>query len=315
MNYRDFLEQRGIDTFDGAGSSDFLINCPFHDDNHPSLEVHNSKGVFYCFGCKESGSFASLLAEIENIPFLQAKKLLLSLDSADNMISELEDLLQNIDDEIDEQLKFYSIKSFHNKYRKLAVSKSGMDYVLNRNITRASIERFDLRWGGLDPKWSGRVLIPIYTESKKLLTFAGRTIKKNIQPKTKKVKGRSPRKYLYGLDTILENSKDSKKFPYMIVVEGEFDAMYLQQFGLNAVSTMGTMGMTGEQIFLLKKYSEIVVMSYDGDEAGRKAQERANIKLKQFVPVVNVKLPDGFDPNELSKAQVKKFYKEFYYDD
>lgn len=314
MDYRTILENRGVDTFDHAGDHDFLINCPFHDDNHPSLEVHNTKGVFYCFGCHETGSFIELLSEIENIPLIQAQKILLSLDSVDMSIDEITSMFNELDEE-ETKLKFYSIMSFHKKFEPLRKNNLGMNYVLNRNIDKYTIKSFDLRWADTtNYKWKGRVIIPVYTEQGKLLTFAGRTTLKNLRPKTRKVKGRSPRRYLYGLYELLRRYPNVAKFPYLILVEGEFDAMYLQQFGIPAVSTMGTMGLTGEQVFLIKKFSNLAVVSYDGDDAGRRAQERAIDKLKQFMPVVSIDLPEGFDPNELSEQKVMKYYKEYIYD-
>ena len=314
MNYREFLERRGVDTYDGAGSHDFLITCPFHDDASPSLEVHNDKGMFYCFGCKESGSFAKLLAEVENITFADAKKILMRVDDADSVVSDIESMFDNIDDEEEtEKLKYYSIESFHNTFKPLERSKSGTKYVLNRNLSREEIRWFDLRWSGSEGKWRERVLIPIYTERGKLLTYAGRTIYKDVKPKTRKIKGRSPRSTLYGLNELLQYY-GNKKFPYLIVVEGEFDAMYLQAHGILAVSTMGTMGMTGQQIFLLKHYAESVVFSYDGDDAGRKAQEKGIAKVQRVMPTLGINLPDGYDPNELTDAMVNKIYWRYFYD-
>ncbi len=310
MNYRDMLERRGVNTFDGAGSSDFLITCPFHDDASPSLEVHKRTGVFYCFGCKESGSFVKLLAEIENIPLADAKRIMMKVDNADSVLSDIGAMLEDLGEE-EKELKYYSIKAFHKKYKPLAENKSGLGYVVNRGIERDEAAWFDLRWSGETGKWRDRVIIPIYTEAGKLLTYAGRTIRKDVKPKTRKIKGRSPRSSLYGLWELIRYYGNIK-FPYLIVVEGEFDALYLQQLGLYAVSTMGTMGLTGEQIYLLKRYSHAVVFSYDGDDAGRRAQAKGILKTKGFLPTLGIDLPDGYDPNELPKAMAEKIYRGYF---
>jgi DNA primase len=309
MDYRAMLEHRGVDTYDGAGTSDFLITCPFHDDASPSLEIHKQKGMFYCFGCKEAGSFAKLLSEIESISLSEAKKILMTADNADSVLSDLSSILDTLDDE-EEEIKYFSISSFHEKYKPLHECAAGIGYVRERNIPDEIISAFDLRWSGGEGKWRNRIIIPIYTESGKLLTYAGRTVKKDVKPKTRKIKGRSPRGALYGLHELFIKHK-LQKFPYMLVVEGEFDAMYLQSFGLYAVSTMGTMGITGAQVHLLKRHSGVAVFSYDGDDAGRSAQEKGMARLRKYMPTLGINLPDGRDPNELTVDMVNKIYRRY----
>ena len=134
MNYREFLEHRGIDTYDGAGQSDFLVTCPFHDDTSPSLEVHKRKGIFYCFGCKEHGSFAELLAEIENISLTDARRMVLTEDDVSSVLSDLKEALDELDDE-PAKLKMYSIRSFRERYPSVLDVPEACDYVAGRGIS------------------------------------------------------------------------------------------------------------------------------------------------------------------------------------
>lgn len=309
MDYREFLERRGVDTYDGAGSSDFLITCPFHDDTSPSLEVHYRKGMFYCFGCKTTGPFSKLLAEIENITELDAKRILMRVDDTDSVINDLHNIFDELDED-EEKVKYYSVKSFHKTFPEITSSKTAIQYLRRRKIADAHSKYFDLRWG-THAHWKNRVIIPIYTEAGKLLTYAGRTVVPNVKPKTRKIKGRSPRSTLFGLYDLLRYY-EVEKFNNLIVVEGEFDAIYLQSLGLPAVSTMGTMGLTGEQLFLLKKHASGVLYSYDGDDAGQKAQIKAIAKTRKYVPTVGLDLPPGQDPNELSWKQVEKIYRGLF---
>ena len=50
--------------------------CPFHDERTPSFSVNNAKGVFNCFGCGASGNIFSFIQNIENVDFINAKKIL-----------------------------------------------------------------------------------------------------------------------------------------------------------------------------------------------------------------------------------------------
>ena len=87
-------------------------------------------------------------------------------------------------------------------------------------------------------------------------------------PKTRK--SRSPHRTLFGLYELVHKVE---KVPLLIVVEGEFDAIFLQQYGLPAVANMGTSPMGAEKIRLLRHYAHKVVLSYDGDEASQRAMQ------------------------------------------
>jgi DNA primase len=101
---------------------------------------------------------------------------------------------------------------------------------------------------------------------------------------------------LYGLNFIKKEIRENK---FAIIVEGYNDAIMLQKFGAPAVATMGT-SITKEQIVLLKKYTDTVILFLDGDEAGIKS---TITNIKEFkkegfkVEVLNIL---GFDPDEVA---------------
>ena len=45
----------------------FKALCPFHHENHPSLQVSQQKQVFYCFSCQHKGDVVNFIMEIENL--------------------------------------------------------------------------------------------------------------------------------------------------------------------------------------------------------------------------------------------------------
>lgn len=59
------------------------------------------------------------------------------------------------------------------------------------------------------------------------------------------------------------------------------DAIALHQYGFDcAVASLGT-ALTDEQVALLAKYTDQVVLIYDGDEAGQNATRRAMPMLER----------------------------------
>lgn len=296
MEIRQWLENRT--EVQDADEGEVLICCPFHGETNPSLSVNLGKGVFHCFACKESGNFIKLVAEFDGLSYDQARALVQEGEGDDLLLKSMLDGLLEDEEEV-VQMPF-SRKAFHKLFP--AVSEAGLNYLYGRNISRETAERFDLRWG-VKGIMQGRVVFPVYNTEGKLTTYGGRAITQDVQPKTRKA--RSGLSGFYGLWELV---KDTHQRRPLILVEGEFDAMYLQQCGYPAISTMGTAGLTEGQRVLLKRYASLVVWSYDGDDAGRKAQAKGVLATRRFVPTIGVNLPDGSDPNELTVKQVDKIY-------
>ena len=73
------LEQKG---------SRYWACCPFHSEKTPSFSINNDEGIYYCFGCKESGDVIKFVEKLENVDFMDAVKLL--ADKAGMQIPELQ---------------------------------------------------------------------------------------------------------------------------------------------------------------------------------------------------------------------------------
>lgn len=301
MEVREWLENR-TDVQD-ADAGEVLINCPFHGETNPSLSVNLAKGVFHCFSCKESGPFAKLIAEFDGISFDKAKAMLEVGEGDEVMLKAMMRTLEGYAEEEKAGPKRFSIKAFHKFFP--PVGPKGLNYLYGRYISRETAERFDLRWGE-SGVMQGRVVFPIYDAYGKLLSYGGRTIS-DQKPKTRKA--RSGLDTLYGLhELIVADGETYQPMSFLVVVEGEFDAMYLQQKGIPAVSTMGTAALTPHQKLLLKTFAKVVVWSYDGDDAGRNAQAKGIAVTKRFMPTVGITLPEGRDPNDLSEKEIRKIY-------
>lgn len=299
MNYVELLEKRGIET-EPADEGEILIPCQFHNDSNPSCSVNVRSGAFYCFACHEGGSFEKLLAKIDGVSIGSIRQLLMEADDVDDSLAETLAILSG-EDEDDDEIRYYSRRSFHKNFCTILDSEHSK-YVRDRKISDETMKRFDLRWAN-DGVMRERVILPVYTVDGRLLTYAGRAIDPERKPKTRKA--RSGLTTLYGLHEWLRDYGNPK---CLVVVEGEFDAMYLQQFGVPAVSTMGTAKLSGGQLGLFVRFTRKVVMSYDGDDAGRKAQAKAVETLRGFLPVEEVELPDGRDPNDLRREEVLEIY-------
>lgn len=319
IDVRKFLEDYGVDFTESTsqrGDLRYLVCCPFHSDSSPSCGVWADSGYYKCWGCGAEGPFYEFLAEVGGMTEFEAKKKLRGQDK-------VSDLFRTIDRVLEEKefiLEFYSIPAFAKVFPKLKSDETGYQYVIGRGISPEIISRFSLRWGTTLGAYRHRVIIPIRMPDGKLLAYAGRAVYKDMVPKTKK--SRSPHRTLYGLYELLKGS-GLNYFDSVVVVEGEFDAMYLQQFGIPAVSNMGTAPLNAHKVFLLRKYAKKVVLAYDADDAGESAmfgvhgvegkrdKEGEISRLSHHLPTVSIRLPKGRDPNELSGEEVVSIFGEW----
>ena len=303
MNVENLLTDMNVEYFQTGGR--YMTCCPFHNDTNPSCGIWIDSGYFKCFACGEEGSFAEFMAEVEGIPITQAVRRLRRQDS----ISNLENSIQQHLDHTEKKLKYFKWSSFCSTYPLVVHEAGAWEYLKKRGLSDTSILRFCVRWGGDTGKYRYRVIFPIRTVEGKLLSYVGRAIRDGMVPKTRK--SRSPHRTLFGLYELME--KFGKR-PLLVIVEGEIDAIYLQQYGIPAVANMGVIPMGPEKIRLLRRYTKRVVLSYDGDDAGEKAvhgDEKRCGELRSLslhIPTVSVHLPEGRDPNNLSEKEVAAIY-------
>lgn len=109
----------------------------------------------------------------------------------------------------------------------------------------------------------------------------------------------------------IKKLKSNNELKEVIIVEGQMDVISLYQAGVkNAVACMGT-ALTGLHAKELKKFTDRVVLCFDGDGAGQKATLRSiDTLVKGGLDVYVVKMPDKLDPDEY----IQKYGKESYLD-
>jgi len=144
-----------------------------------------------------------------------------------------------------------------------------------------------------------RVIFPIHNISGRVIAFGGRTLKKDksiakyINSPETLVYQKS--KVLYGLFQA-KNAILQKK--HCLLVEGYADVVSLHQAGIeNAVASSGT-SLTREQVRLIRRFCDEVILLYDGDSAGLNAALRGlDIILEEGLSVKIVWLPENEDPD------------------
>lgn len=335
------------------GSNHFGL-CPFHNEKSASFSVNQPKQMYHCFGCGKSGNVITFIMEYENYTFPEALKML--ADRAGVQLPEIEYSEQarerdNLKARILEAYKEAG-KYYYYQLRSEA-GKKALDYFKGRGLSDETINRFGLgfavtgrnlmyrylkskgyddnvlkemrifhaseREGMTDMFWN-RAIFPIMDVNHRIIAFGGRVMgqgepKYLNSPETIVFdKGRN----LYGLNIARTARKNN-----IIVCEGYMDVIALHQAGFNqAVGALGT-ALTSGHVNLLKRYTENVLLCYDNDEAGTKANLRAIPLLRGAglsVKVIDLsphKDPDEFIKNlgeEEFETRIKNAENAFYYE-
>jgi len=312
--------------------------CPFHNEKTGSFSVSPERQMYKCFGCGVGGSVINFIQKIENLEFVDSLKFLAEMYNIKIQWDGNPNLNQNLTQQL------YEIHDIAwDFYREsLKKSKKNQQYLLNdRKLSIDTIRTFQLgvspnNWQGLldilkDKKFSSdaikesgliisgekgyfdrfrnRIMFSLANEMSKIIGFAGRSLDPNDNAKYMN----SPESPIYHKSNFLYGLNKSKNYitkkDQALVVEGYLDYLQLYQHGFNnGVAVSGT-AFTQQHARKLKRYTENIVLVFDGDSAGIKAAIRSGyvLALEGVSPKI-IEMPEGLDPDDM---MVKGMQKDF----
>lgn len=313
--------------------------CPFHHEKTPSFAINEADQYYHCFGCGESGDVIKFVQGLENIDFMDAVKLL--ADRAGLTMPQTgfdNQRTVQLKRKKDAILKILNdCAGFYLKNLNSGNADEHINYILSRKIPSEIVRKFGLGAslnfedlpkfllskgyekqdmidsgainevdGKLLDAQGGRLIYPIINAMNEVIAFGGRVLKKTDFAKYKNTKETivfNKSKTLYNIN-LLKKLRKTQTISEVIVVEGYMDTISLYQAGFkNVVASMGT-SLTQEQARLLKRYTDNILISYDGDSAGQKANMRGlDILKKEWLNVKVVPLPEGLDPDDVIKQR------------
>ena len=169
--------------------------------------------------------------------------------------------------------------------------------------------------GQLVDRYAGRVIFPWISLSGKVVAFGGRLLDSRTKGVAQKYVN-SPdseifhkERELYG---IFQAKKAIVKEDCVYMVEGYTDVISMHQCGVeNVVANSGT-ALSKYQINILHRFTNNIVLLYDGDEAGIHAATRsAEMLLQEDMTVKVCLLPDGDDPDSFARKHTAQEYRQF----
>jgi DNA primase len=319
--------------------------CPFHSEKTPSFSVSQERQLFYCFGCHQGGNVFTFLRNHDKLEFREALQYLANragIDISRYQVSHFapKDTRENVIIEINQE----AAKFYHQRLMSES-GKRAMDYLVKRNVSLESVEKFHLGyapddWRQLEEHLlargfaieaiteSGlvrrsrkadlyidflrnRIIFPIHDLGGRIIGFGGRLVDGEGPKYLNSSENRvfSKRFNLFGLYQGREAISTASE---VILVEGYMDCLSLHQHGIsNVVATLGT-AFTREQAKLIKRFTETVLVMYDGDEAGQRETLRALAVLQQEgIDARVVPLSPGIDPDDLVRENGKEEFLNF----
>lgn len=319
------LKKSGHDSFGGL--------CPFHTEKSPSFSVSPSKGVYYCFGCGAGGDAIRFLREVEHLEFAEAVERL-AKEAGITLRYEGDTPTERRAASRRQALHRANEEAFGLYHQMLLDGREGEDarqYLTSRGIDRDTWAAFGIGYapgypdfllrrlaktlsseilveaglaiadqeGNVRDRFRGRITFPVHDLSGRAVGIGARILPGAREEGPKYLN--SPETPIYHKGEVLYHLDRAKaavaRSGEIFVVEGYTDVIAMARAGLeNTVATCGTA--LGEGHFrLASRFAQRMVLSFDSDEAGARAAERAYPFIERFpvLPVVLI-LPEGLDP-------------------
>jgi len=283
----------------------YITNCPFHEDNNPSLSI-NLKGevwLWHCFGCRKGGTVIDFIMKKEGLTLGETYEKLRSLKGTNP-------IKRNKSQEVSKYELLRKVTDFYHKT--FLEDKEAQEYLRGRGLTDTELYRtFNIGYvngtlkktlplrgpvirelkemGILNDKGNETfyrcVVVPLYDEDGNVVSLYGRNIRgeKHL--------------YLKGPHKGLVNRQGAYSADKLILTESIIDGLSLYQLGVrNVIPCYGTGGFTKDHKELLKKQSiKEITLAFDNDEGGKKGAESLAGKLsgEGIETVRGIKLPEG----------------------
>ena len=313
--------------------ANYKVVCPFHDDHSPSMVVSPSRQTYHCFVCGASGDVISFVQHHLNLSFIEALRWCANQAGIEFPTKELtpeeEAAYKRKEAQriaIDAAAKFFQknlgqaesfLASRGYSLSDKALTDFGVGYAPMGNLALAELSRAGYSQellqevdvlgnseGRLYDRFRDRLMFPFYDMQGHIIGFSGRIVTPNDKTGKYVNTGETPLftkgKHIFGL---YQARKSIGKTGFAYLVEGQFDVMSLHKVGVeNVIGGSGT-AFTEDQVKLLLRFTDDIIMIYDADPAGVKASlKNCELLLKAGAKVRCIRLEKGLDPDEFAKA-------------
>lgn len=314
--------------------NDFVGYCPFHTGKMMTFNVNTSSGTYRCSECGKRGSAIDFLIDYLHISYDEALAMIAHRYGIDfktkgersnaatlyeinaEACNYYQDQLFNSTTGQNIALTYYKqqrgfsdeiINQFSLGYSPARTDNTLISQLLEKGYTEDDIvaSGIGVRFDNNPPydRFHERITFPIFNLAGNIVAFSCRTMKhddniakyKNTNDTPIYTKGNE----IYGLYQAREHILQKGS---CILVEGNADVVSMHEAGFNnTVAPLGT-GFTFAQACVLRRFTDQITLLFDGDGAGRHANE---VALQHLLPLGIVPqivlLPEGDDPDSFAR--------------
>ena len=323
---------------------------PGHSEKTPSFTVNEPGQFYHCFGCGKSGDVVKFIEEVEALSFYEAVKFLADIakmempeddnynediikknkESKQRLLAVLKDTayfyVNNLKKpEASDYLKYLEKRGFTSETIKafgmgaslsfdgLPKHLKSLGYIESEMLEAGVCQKSEK--GNVFDAEANRLTIPVINTFNQVIAFTGRVLKPTSDKigkykNTQETKIYLKKKTLFNVNN-LKKLRTDKQIPFVIMVEGNLDVVSLHQAGFkNVACSMGT-SLTLDQAKVLKRFTDVVYVCFDGDNAGKEATLRSlDIFASEEFEIRVVPLPDGKDPDDVIREGGKDAYQK-----
>jgi len=287
----------------------YVANCPFHQEKSPSFTVSPEMQIFKCFGCGKGGDVFTFYQEFNRVDFREALEELAKI--AGIKLKNNFDEGQNKNRKRMFEVNNEVAKFYHYILMSHPLGAIAKKYVIDRGVTEETIKQFGIGYSPeqtnlivnyltkkgfaqdeivrtgtfgnsnynnrIYDRFMGRLVFPLIDFRGQILGFSGRVLPGAKKEMAKYINSPETEIYhksqmVFGLNLAKDYIRNENT---VIVVEGEFDMISPYQADIkNIVAVKGT-AFTEEQLQLLRRYAETLVLALDADFAGNHAAIRS----------------------------------------
>ncbi len=317
----------------------YSARCPFHTEKSPSFYVSPSRQTFKCFGCNEGGDVFTFIQKFEGLDFRDALVLLAQRAGVElpeykpaeqsqrqRLLEANEAACQLFQSQLESSvaatyLKQRGIGAEATRDFRLGYGAAGsqlMTALIGKGFTTAELAAAGLikpsqnQPGGFYDTFRHRLTFPLRNVHGQVVGFTARVLDDADQPKYLN----SAQSSVYSKSQLLYNADQAKEHirraGYAILVEGNMDCVAVHQAGMHHVVGVCGTALTDDQLRLLRRFTDKLMVALDADLAGDAASRRGidlawqhGFELKRVVLPPWAKDPDECikrDPNAWSEA-------------
>jgi DNA primase len=290
------LAHCGLDAHMRTTGNRLVGPCPVHGGDNPrAFVVNRESNTWYCFTrCSAGGDVVELVRRLKHCDYADAARHLAALVGRSAPRPPPSTLA--------------STRADFRPFTRLLPLDPDHRFLAHKGIRPATARRFQAGIYHGPGFLQGCAAVRIHDTNGRPLGYAGRRLDSRLTAQFGKWKlpPRLPKsRLLYNFHRVAHNCSYG-----IVIVEGPWDVMRLQQLHVPAVALLGT-AISSHHIRLIRAIPTVSLL-LDGDAAGRTAAARIRHLLPNATDVHVIHLPDGIDPDDLSDKKLAQCTQPFF---